>query len=90
MSSGPSIAMTVIGVNAVQRWLDFIGPRDSEIAKREAPDTLRAIYGTDMTKNGVHGSADIEHVEWVKLLLISERHNILITFLKLISDLYIF
>lgn len=61
MQSGPSVAMSVIGENALKRWRDFIGPTDSEIAKKEAPHTLRAIYGVDITRNGVHGSKDEEH-----------------------------
>lgn len=69
MSSGPSIAMSAIGENAVKRWRDFIGPMDSEAAKRDAPHTLRAIYGTDITKNGVHGSKDKDNVVWVFIFL---------------------
>lgn len=61
MQSGPSVAMSVIGENALRRWREMIGPTDSEIAKREAPHTLRAIYGVDITRNGVHGSKDDEH-----------------------------
>lgn len=62
MTGGPSVAIQVIGENALDRWRDLIGPMDAEVAKREAPHTLRAIYGTDVTRNGVHGSKDEEHI----------------------------
>lgn len=65
MSSGPSLAMLVIAENALQRWRSYIGPMDSAIAKRDAPNTLRAIYGTDISRNGVHGSKDENHVALV-------------------------
>lgn len=65
MSSGPSVAMAVIGENAVNRWRIYIGPMDSEKAKKDDPNSLRAIYGTDVTRNGVHGSRDAAHVKMV-------------------------
>ena len=41
---------------AVKGWRDFIGPTNSAAAKAEAPGSLRALFGTDGTKNAVHGS----------------------------------
>lgn len=34
----------------------MIGPTNTEKARKEAPDSLRALFGTDGTKNAVHGS----------------------------------
>jgi nucleoside diphosphate kinase len=42
--------------NAVEEWRKLIGPTNTEVAKRDAPNSLRAIFGTDGTKNAVHGS----------------------------------
>lgn len=70
MSSGPSVAMSAIGENGMQRWREYIGPTDAEVAKVEAPNSLRAIYGTDITKNGVHGSRDEDSLIWVLVNLI--------------------
>ncbi|KAL0269938.1 UNVERIFIED_CONTAM: hypothetical protein PYX00_007513 [Menopon gallinae] len=61
MTSGPSVAIQIIGENAQRRWRDLVGPVDAEVAKREAPHTLRAIYGTDIARNGVHCSKDEEY-----------------------------
>ncbi len=33
-----------------------MGPTSSDQAKSQAPNTVRAIFGTDNTKNAVHGS----------------------------------
>lgn len=41
---------------AVQTWRRLIGPSSSEAARAENPDCLRALYGTDNTRNAVHGS----------------------------------
>ena len=41
---------------AVKGWREFIGPTNSATAKAEAPGSLRALFGTDGTKNAVHGS----------------------------------
>jgi nucleoside-diphosphate kinase len=50
------IGMELIANNAIQKWRDFIGPTNTEKARSEAPNSLRALFGTDGTKNAVHGS----------------------------------
>ncbi len=42
--------------NAIDKWRSLIGPTNTIVAKQNAPDSLRAIFGTDGTKNAVHGS----------------------------------
>jgi nucleoside-diphosphate kinase len=32
------------------------GPTDSKTAQQQAPDSIRAMYGTDGTRNAAHGS----------------------------------
>lgn len=46
----------LVAENAVERWRHTIGPTNSFTAKQNAPGTIRALFGTDNTKNAVHGS----------------------------------
>lgn len=43
-------------MGAVKAWRQLAGPTDSAKAKDSDPSSLRALYGTDGTKNAVHGS----------------------------------
>eukprot|EP00179_Madagascaria_erythrocladioides_P004523 CAMPEP_0198312022 /NCGR_PEP_ID=MMETSP1450-20131203/3565_1 /TAXON_ID=753684 ORGANISM="Madagascaria erythrocladiodes, Strain CCMP3234" /NCGR_SAMPLE_ID=MMETSP1450 /ASSEMBLY_ACC=CAM_ASM_001115 /LENGTH=389 /DNA_ID=CAMNT_0044014947 /DNA_START=41 /DNA_END=1210 /DNA_ORIENTATION=+ len=61
MISGPIVALALRREDsqeskAVSEWRQFIGPTDPENAKKEAPESLRARFGTSVTKNAVHGS----------------------------------
>ncbi|XP_024919437.1 thioredoxin domain-containing protein 3 homolog isoform X2 [Cynoglossus semilaevis] len=62
MSSGPSHILVLSqaegSANVVPAWREFIGPADTEEARREKPDSLRAQYGTQPVFNAVHGSED--------------------------------
>ncbi|XP_046902971.1 thioredoxin domain-containing protein 6 [Hypomesus transpacificus] len=62
MSSGPSHILLLSqpdgSANVVPAWREFIGPTDTEQAKREKPESLRAQYGTQTLFNAVHGSED--------------------------------
>lgn len=53
MSSGPIIAAILEKENAVEAYRNYIGATDP--AKADA-GTIRALYGTDMGMNAVHGS----------------------------------
>jgi len=48
--------MELVADNAIQKWRDFIGPTHTLKAKQDAPDSIRALFGTDGTQNAVHGS----------------------------------
>ncbi|XP_062504205.1 thioredoxin domain-containing protein 3 homolog isoform X2 [Corticium candelabrum] len=58
MSSGPCHVLVltkgVTGEDAVPELRSLVGPTDSEKAKEEAPDTLRAMYGTNHIQNAIH------------------------------------
>eukprot|EP00452_MALV-II_sp_L67-6_P000182 gene182-48_t len=56
MVSDVCVAMELVGKNAVATWRGLMGPTDVEKAKREEPNSLRAQFGTDQTRNAVHGS----------------------------------
>ncbi|XP_020893204.1 thioredoxin domain-containing protein 3 homolog isoform X2 [Exaiptasia diaphana] len=63
MSSGPlmTLALSKAGdtpeavEGVIDSFRELIGPKDVNIAKEEAPESLRAIYGTDTVMNAVHG-----------------------------------
>mmetsp|Transcript_20093 Transcript_20093/g.31426 ORF Transcript_20093/g.31426 Transcript_20093/m.31426 type:complete len:375 (-) Transcript_20093:157-1281(-) len=56
MSSGPIVAMELVADGAIQKWRKLIGPTNTFKAKEDAPNSLRAQFGTDGTKNACHGS----------------------------------
>jgi len=56
ITSGPVLAMALTGDDAIWRWRDMMGPTDPVVAKKTAPDTLRARYGTELPNNATHGS----------------------------------
>eukprot|EP00051_Salpingoeca_urceolata_P013476 m.169275 g.169275 ORF g.169275 m.169275 type:complete len:538 (-) comp17802_c1_seq3:45-1658(-) len=58
ISSGPvkPLVLSKSGDDAVAAWRKFIGPTNPEAAKQEAPESIRAKFGTDVTQNAVHGS----------------------------------
>jgi len=48
--------MELVGENAVAKWREVLGPTDATKAKAQAPGSLRALFGTDGTRNACHGS----------------------------------
>jgi nucleoside-diphosphate kinase len=56
MSSDYAVGMEIVGSDIINSWRKFIGPTNSEKARQEAPHSVRALFGTDGTKNAVHGS----------------------------------
>jgi nucleoside-diphosphate kinase len=60
ISSGPVLAMELLAPSAVASWRKTLGPTDSEKARIESPNSLRALFGLDKTNNAAHGSDSIE------------------------------
>ena len=56
ITSDVVVGMELIADNAISKWRQFIGPTNTEKARQEAPNSIRALFGTDGTKNAVHGS----------------------------------
>jgi len=56
MSAGPIVALVLSREKAISYWRELIGPTSSTKAKQTHPDCLRALYGTDDQRNGIHGS----------------------------------
>jgi nucleoside-diphosphate kinase len=52
--SGPFIALEIRAEDAVSSFREFTGPVDPEISRTLRPHTLRALYGHDKIRNGLH------------------------------------
>lgn len=64
MLSGESCVMLLCGaenveIDPIKAWKDMIGPADPEVAKKSAPESLRAKYGKSLVKNEFFGSDNI-------------------------------
>ena len=69
ITSDVVIGMELVGQDAVSKWREVIGPTNTENARAQAPQSIRARFGTDGTKNAVHGSDSLgsykrEHDFW--------------------------
>ncbi len=64
MTSGPVVAMVLEGEDAIKRVREIIGPTDSEEARKVAPNSIRALFGTDKGKNAVHASDSSESAKY--------------------------
>ena len=56
ITSDVVVGMELVAENAIDKWRTLIGPTNTLVAKEQAPESLRAYFGTDGTKNAVHGS----------------------------------
>jgi len=56
LCAGPSLVMEVRQEDAVQSFRKLVGPHDPEVAKHLRPNTLRAKFGIDRVKNGLHAT----------------------------------
>uniref|UniRef100_T1IS50 Nucleoside diphosphate kinase homolog 5 n=1 Tax=Strigamia maritima TaxID=126957 RepID=T1IS50_STRMM len=63
MRSGPVIAMVLARQQAVVQWRILIGPTKTSNARIVAPNSLRARFGIDDTRNGFHGSDSLPSAE---------------------------
>ncbi len=61
MTSGPVYVLCLQGEDAILRYRTLMGPTNSHTAREEAPDSLRAKYGTDLQCNACHGSDSVEN-----------------------------
>ncbi|XP_015330563.1 nucleoside diphosphate kinase 7 isoform X3 [Bos indicus x Bos taurus] len=55
ITSGPIIAMEILRDDAVCEWKRLLGPANSGLARTDAPESIRALFGTDGIKNAAHG-----------------------------------
>ncbi len=64
MTSGEVVAAVLEGEDAISRVREIIGPTDSEEARKVAPDSIRALFGTDKGKNAIHASDSKESASY--------------------------
>ncbi|XP_051466196.1 thioredoxin domain-containing protein 3 [Apus apus] len=58
MTSGPTLVLALTGENAIEHWRNLLGPKVVETAKKENPESLRAVYAfNDVPINQLHGSS---------------------------------
>jgi nucleoside diphosphate kinase len=63
ITSDVVVGMELVAENAIDKWRSLIGPTNTLAAKQQAPESLRALFGTDGTKNAVHGSDSVGSVK---------------------------
>ncbi|XP_043089942.1 dynein axonemal assembly factor 8 isoform X2 [Puntigrus tetrazona] len=69
LSSGPSLALVLLRVNAVKSLLELIGPEDPDEARTIDQTLLRAQYGSDRLHNGIYASPSYRKaIEDIKLV----------------------
>jgi len=56
MSSAPIYTVVLEKEDAVVAWRALAGPTNSNSARETAPQSIRALFGTDGSQNAVHGS----------------------------------
>lgn len=54
LSKGVLVAMELREINAVEKLRSLAGPADPAMARHVAPQSLRAKYGEDLSRNAVH------------------------------------
>ncbi|XP_003469993.1 thioredoxin domain-containing protein 3 [Cavia porcellus] len=62
LSEGPTVVMVLTKWNAIADWRRLMGPVDPEEAKLLSPDSIRARFGINILKNGVHGATNLYSV----------------------------
>ena len=70
MTSGPVVALELVGANSVKNWRRLLGPTDSRTAREEAPGSVRAKFGKDKTNNAAHGSDSAEAAKRVSGIIL--------------------
>ncbi len=60
MTEGPVLILSISGQDAVQRWREVQGPTDPADARRYSPTSIRAQFGTTVTRNVCHASDSLQ------------------------------
>lgn len=56
VTSDVCVGMELVRHDAILAWRELLGPTNTQRAQEEAPDSIRALFGTDGTRNACHGS----------------------------------
>jgi nucleoside-diphosphate kinase len=60
MLSGPVLLFLLEGYYSVREVREMIGPTDPEKARVDAPNSVRAVFGTVLPRNAIHASDSVE------------------------------
>ncbi|KAF8231725.1 hypothetical protein L208DRAFT_43950 [Tricholoma matsutake] len=63
LAEGPVWVYVLERRRAVEVWNTLMGDRDPEVAREDAPTSLRALYGISLHQNGLMGSFDTHIAE---------------------------
>lgn len=76
ISSDYVVGIDLVKKNAIKDWLALLGPEDVELAKKNSPNSLRAVFGKDTMENAVHGSLTSSDVKRESSLIFNKiRHQ---------------
>jgi nucleoside diphosphate kinase len=56
MSSDFIVGIELVDNDSIKKWRSLIGPTNCQIARVEAPNSLRALFGQEGVRNACHGS----------------------------------
>ena len=59
--------MEILRDDAICEWKRLLGPANSGLARTDAPESIRALFGTDGIKNAAHGPDSFPCVASVKV-----------------------
>lgn len=76
MTSAPTIAIELIAKNGIEKLIQLIGPTDPAVCKTDAPNSIRARFGKDITSNAIHGAKSSKHAEKVSFLFILVNYSL--------------
>lgn len=71
ITSGPSVVLALEKEDAISDWREFMGTTNPAQAEQ---DTLRKMYGTDISHNAVHGSDSSDSAAQELKLFFPELH----------------
>lgn len=83
ITSGPVVAMEILGDDAIGRWKQLLGPANSVVARTDAPNSIRARFGSDSIRNVAHGPdsfASAASVSFSNIHLISHSVQFLLAY----------
>lgn len=69
ITSGPIVAMEILGDDAVCKWKTLLGPANSAVAQTDAPDSIRVNFGHDGLRNAAHGPDSVASAAQVSFWL---------------------
>jgi len=63
MASDAITCLSIVGDQSVTRWNELCGAEDPNEARSTSPQSLRAVFGSDLIQNCVHASTDATSAE---------------------------